>query len=85
MFSVLLTRGALPASTNNGIRDGTAFYTFVRPCPLQPKSEMTNGLSLIVHRSAAEIGGNCIELRAGGARLLLDVGRPLSADPTEPD
>lgn len=33
-----------------------------------------------IHRGAAEIGGNCIEVRAGGgSRLVLDVGRPLSA------
>jgi ribonuclease J len=39
-------------------------------------------LKLTVHRAAHEIGGNCIELRAPcGARLLLDVGRPLDALP----
>ncbi|SAL03568.1 Metallo-beta-lactamase superfamily protein [Caballeronia fortuita] len=39
-------------------------------------------LRLIVHRATHEIGGNCIELRAPcGARLLLDVGRPLNATP----
>jgi ribonuclease J len=32
-----------------------------------------------IHRGASEIGGNCIELEAGGARLVLDVGRPISA------
>ena len=33
-----------------------------------------------IHRGAAEIGGNCIEVRAqNGERLVLDVGRPLSA------
>ena len=34
---------------------------------------------LTIHRSAHEIGGNCIELAHGDARLLLDVGRPLDA------
>lgn len=39
-------------------------------------------LTLTVHRSAHEIGGNCIELAApGGARLILDAGRPLDAPP----
>lgn len=46
---------------------------------------VADSLSLIVHRSAAEIGGNCIELRVGGARLLLDIGRPLTADPDVSD
>lgn len=33
-----------------------------------------------IHRGAHEIGGNCIEVEAsGGARVVLDVGRPLSA------
>jgi len=37
-------------------------------------------LGLIIHRSAHEIGGNCIELiDVSGSRLILDVGRPLDA------
>jgi ribonuclease J len=32
-----------------------------------------------IHRGAHEIGGNCIEVEADGTRLVLDVGRPLSA------
>ena len=36
------------------------------------------GVSLCIHKSAEEIGGNCIEVRASsGERLLLDAGRPL--------
>lgn len=35
-------------------------------------------LILTIHRSAEEIGGNCIELRVGDERLLLDIGRPLT-------
>lgn len=35
---------------------------------------------LTIHRSAHEIGGNCIELSTDdGARILLDAGRPLDA------
>jgi ribonuclease J len=35
---------------------------------------------LTVHRSAHEIGGNCIEIVEGGSlRIILDVGRPLDA------
>ena len=30
-----------------------------------------------IHRGAHEIGGNCVELEAQGARLVLDLGRPL--------
>ncbi|WP_203747064.1 MBL fold metallo-hydrolase [Cellulomonas chitinilytica] len=40
---------------------------------------MTEELWVRVHRGTQEIGGTCIELEAGGARLVLDVGRPLSA------
>ena len=36
-----------------------------------------------IHRGAAEVGGNCLELEAGGRHLLLDLGRPLWADPQE--
>jgi ribonuclease J len=34
-------------------------------------------MKIIVHRGALETGGNCIELQAGRARLLLDYGAPL--------
>lgn len=36
-----------------------------------------------IHRGAQEIGGSCIELAADGARLLLDLGLPLGADPDD--
>ncbi|HEX4607913.1 MAG TPA: MBL fold metallo-hydrolase [Urbifossiella sp.] len=32
---------------------------------------------LTVHRGTHEIGGNCVEVRAGSTRLVLDVGLPL--------
>ena len=35
---------------------------------------------LTIHRSAAEIGGNCIEIACDGHRILLDAGSPLWAD-----
>jgi ribonuclease J len=38
-----------------------------------------SAVELTVHRSAHEIGGNCIELAAGDSRILLDIGRPLDA------
>lgn len=34
-------------------------------------------MKIIVHRGAEEIGGNCIELRSGESRILLDYGAPL--------
>lgn len=34
---------------------------------------------LTIHRAAHEIGGNCIEVRCGDERIVLDVGRPLNA------
>ncbi len=33
-----------------------------------------------IHRGAREIGGNCVEVESGGARILLDLGRPLDPD-----
>ena len=35
-----------------------------------------------VHRGTQQIGGTCIELESAGARILLDLGLPLDADPT---
>lgn len=35
------------------------------------------GVELTIHRSAHQIGGNCIEIVAKGERILLDAGRPL--------
>jgi len=32
-----------------------------------------------IHRGAAEVGGTCIEVAAGGMRLVLDVGWPITA------
>jgi ribonuclease J len=36
-----------------------------------------------IHRGTQEIGGSCLELEAQGARLLLDLGLPLEADPDD--
>lgn len=36
-----------------------------------------------VHRGAKEIGGSCIEFEAAGRRVVLDLGRPLSAGKDE--
>ena len=33
-----------------------------------------------IHRGAEEIGGNCVELHAEGASILLDLGEPLMGD-----
>jgi ribonuclease J len=32
-----------------------------------------------IHRGSKEIGGSCVEVEADGARLVLDVGKPLTA------
>lgn len=32
-----------------------------------------------IHRGCHEIGGNCIEVESAGARIVLDLGRPLDA------
>jgi len=38
-----------------------------------------NPIRVTVHRSTQEIGGNCVEIASGDARIILDVGRPLDA------
>ncbi|MDR2208337.1 MAG: MBL fold metallo-hydrolase [Azoarcus sp.] len=46
----------------------------------RPSGHAENDFTLVIHRAADEIGGNCIELSiADGARILLDAGRPLDA------
>lgn len=32
-----------------------------------------------IHKGAHEIGGSCVEVESGGARIILDVGKPLDA------
>jgi ribonuclease J len=36
-------------------------------------------LNVCIHRGAKQIGGSCVELEEGGARLILDLGLPLDA------
>src|SRR5438132_4843960 len=36
-----------------------------------------------IHRGAHEIGGSCVEVESGDSRIVLDVGRPLSAEADE--
>ncbi len=38
-----------------------------------------------IHRGSQQIGGTCIELASGDARILLDLGLPLDASDTDPD
>ncbi len=38
-----------------------------------------------IHRGAEQIGGSCVELAYDGARILLDLGKPLDAEETSPD
>jgi len=37
-------------------------------------------MKLCIHRGARQIGGSCVEIEAGGRRILLDIGLPLDAD-----
>lgn len=41
--------------------------------------DMSDSVTLTIHRAANEIGGNCIEIATSGERILLDAGRPLDA------
>jgi ribonuclease J len=43
------------------------------------------GLTACVHRGTGQIGGTCVELQSGSARLLLDLGMPLDANPAVVD
>lgn len=36
-----------------------------------------------IHRGAGEVGGNCVELEHDGDRIVLDLGRPLTAKPAD--
>jgi ribonuclease J len=48
-------------------------------------SEDSTGFRVCVHRGTRQIGGTCVELEWRGARLLLDLGLPLDADPAAVD
>jgi ribonuclease J len=43
-------------------------------------TELPSGFRGRIHRGTQQIGGTCVELEAGGARILLDLGLPLDAD-----
>ena len=40
---------------------------------------MSSGMLVRIHGGAATIGGSCVEVESGGARLVLDLGLPLDA------
>ncbi len=35
-------------------------------------------MNVTIHRGTKEIGGTCIEIKAGGSRIVLDLGQPLT-------
>jgi ribonuclease J len=41
-------------------------------------------MKLIIHRGAKEIGGSCVELQTGSAKILIDFGMPLVTSKQEP-
>jgi len=41
-------------------------------------------MELTIHRGTKEIGGSCVEVSAGGTRLILDAGTPLVNEDREP-
>ena len=46
----------------------------------QPVVGQVNGsMNVRIHRGCDEIGGSCVEVEYRGSRLILDIGRPLSA------
>ena len=47
---------------------------------MTPDSEVRNGniaMRVCIHRGTKEIGGSCVEIESGDARIVLDVGLPL--------
>lgn len=45
-----------------------------------PKRPKTASFCACIHRGAHQIGGSCIELACDGARILLDLGKPLDSE-----
>jgi ribonuclease J len=41
---------------------------------------LQRGVRCRIHRGCNEIGGNCVEIEAGGKRIVLDLGLPLNGD-----
>ena len=41
-------------------------------------------MDVTIHRGSKEIGGSCVEVSAGGTRLILDAGLPLVDEDREP-
>ena len=41
-------------------------------------------MDVTIHRGSKEIGGSCVEVSAGGTRLILDAGLPLVTPEREP-
>jgi ribonuclease J len=54
------------------------------PSELTPTLSGHYALNACIHRGTQQIGGTCIELACGGARILLDLGLPLDAAETDP-
>lgn len=38
-------------------------------------------MNVRIHRGAHQVGGSCIEVEAGGRRIVLDVGMPMGENP----
>lgn len=51
---------------------------------LPSKADGSSDMRLRIHRGAAEIGGNCVELQSGPSSVLIDLGLPLNAEGPEP-
>ena len=59
-----------------------------RPVPWEVVGDRTQKdherMEVTIHRGTNEIGGSCVEVSAGGTRLILDVGMPLMDSDGEP-
>lgn len=45
---------------------------------------MSSSFEACIHRGVHQIGGSCVELSYDGARILLDLGKPLDAEDMDP-
>ena len=84
--AALRTTGATGRpSTGDFFKAARSIAKDTRPLGATPGNEPRDryetamGLSCRIHRGAHEIGGNCIELESRGTRIVLDLGRPITA------
>lgn len=54
-----------------------------RQIPARRRPNLSRVFRACIHRGAQKVGGSCVELECRGERLVLDLGRPLDAEPDD--